>query len=122
MEEKFTLLFQSVLNLGGELSVPVKVMSLPTVVIVHGNQQPQAEFTIFWDNSFAEVVSTTVEGEGAGLWYMVAQSSCVLFTSLTISPPSLLPPSSVLPLSSLSLSFFPPPSAHRTGSHLSPEM
>ena len=64
MEEKFTLLFQSVLNLGGELSVPVKVMSLPTVVIVHGNQQPQAEFTIFWDNSFAEVVSTTAEGEG----------------------------------------------------------
>lgn len=96
MEEKFTLLFQSVLNLGGELSVPVKVMSLPTVVIVHGNQQPQAEFTIFWDNSFAEVVSTYPPQLGMSIWLTPfvclftsisnALHPCLLFPSL---PPSL---------------------------------
>ena len=57
MEEKFTLLFQTQVNIGGEINVNIKVMSLPVVVIVHGNQQSQAEFTIFWDNSFAEPVS-----------------------------------------------------------------
>jgi hypothetical protein len=54
MEEKFTLLFQSVLHVGEGINVIVRAMSLPAVVIVHGNQQPQAEFTIFWDNSFSE--------------------------------------------------------------------
>jgi signal transducer and activator of transcription 5B len=29
-------------------------MSLPVVVIVHGNQEPQALATITWDNAFAE--------------------------------------------------------------------
>jgi hypothetical protein len=29
-------------------------MSLPVVVIVHGNQEPQALATITWDNGFAE--------------------------------------------------------------------
>ena len=38
MEEKFTLLFQTQVNIGGEINVNIKVMSLPVVVIVHGNQ------------------------------------------------------------------------------------
>ncbi len=29
-------------------------MSLPVVVIVHGNQEPQALATITWDNAFAD--------------------------------------------------------------------
>jgi signal transducer and activator of transcription 5B len=29
-------------------------MSLPVVVIVHGNQEPQALATITWDNAFGE--------------------------------------------------------------------
>ena len=29
-------------------------LSLPVVVIVHGNQEPQALATITWDNAFAE--------------------------------------------------------------------
>lgn len=29
-------------------------MSLPVVVIVHGNQEPQSWATITWDNSFSQ--------------------------------------------------------------------
>ena len=35
----------------------LQCQSLPVVVIVHVTQQPAAEATIFWDNSFAETVS-----------------------------------------------------------------
>ena len=56
--EKYTMLFQSQLSVGeGELEVNVKTFSHPVVIIVHVSQQPLAEFTIFWDNAFAEVVS-----------------------------------------------------------------
>ena len=34
-----------------------QALSLPVVVIVHVTQQPPAEATIFWDNSFAANVS-----------------------------------------------------------------
>ncbi|XP_065883114.1 signal transducer and activator of transcription 5B-like [Dysidea avara] len=53
-EEKFALLFQSNFSVNGELDVSVKCLSLPVVVVVHGSQQPAAEATIFWDNSFAD--------------------------------------------------------------------
>lgn len=32
-------------------------MSVPVVVTVHGNQQCEAEATVFWENAFAEKVS-----------------------------------------------------------------
>ena len=35
----------------------LQCLSLPVVVVVHGSQQPAAEATIFWDNSFADPVS-----------------------------------------------------------------
>ncbi|XP_019862806.1 PREDICTED: signal transducer and activator of transcription 5B-like, partial [Amphimedon queenslandica] len=55
MEEKFTILFRSKFTIpGDELDIPVMCQSLPVVVIVHVTQQPAAEATIFWDNSFAE--------------------------------------------------------------------
>ena len=38
----------------GELNFQVFTLSLPVVVIVHGNQEPQALATITWDNAFAE--------------------------------------------------------------------
>lgn len=31
-------------------------MSVPVVVTVHGNQQCEAEATVFWENAFAEKV------------------------------------------------------------------
>eukprot|EP00050_Salpingoeca_kvevrii_P015051 m.43100 g.43100 ORF g.43100 m.43100 type:complete len:761 (-) comp6134_c0_seq2:819-3101(-) len=54
-EEKFSLLFKSTFRIaGGELDYCVQQLSLPLVVVVHGNQTPNAEATILWDNAFAE--------------------------------------------------------------------
>ncbi|XP_049786720.1 signal transducer and activator of transcription 5B isoform X3 [Schistocerca cancellata] len=55
MDEKFSLLFQSQFSVGGgELVFQVWTLSLPVVVIVHGNQEPHAHATVTWDNAFAE--------------------------------------------------------------------
>ncbi|KAI1290153.1 Signal transducer and activator of transcription 5A [Halotydeus destructor] len=54
MDEKFALLFQSTFKVGGELAFQVWTLSLPVVVIVHGNQEPHAWATVTWDNAFAE--------------------------------------------------------------------
>lgn len=53
MEEKFSVCFWTDF-LVGELKFQVFTLSLPVVVIVHGNQEPQALATITWDNAFAE--------------------------------------------------------------------
>ena len=53
MEEKFSVLFWTEFTIG-ELNFQVWTLSLPVVVIVHGNQEPQALATITWDNAFAE--------------------------------------------------------------------
>ncbi|XP_054161736.1 signal transducer and activator of transcription 5B-like [Oppia nitens] len=54
MDEKFSLLFQSQFKVGGgELVFQVWTLSLPVVVIVHGNQEPHAWATVTWDNAFA---------------------------------------------------------------------
>lgn len=59
MDEKFALLFQSGFTIGnGELKFSVWALSLPVVVIVHGNQEPQSWATITWDNAFAEINRT----------------------------------------------------------------
>ncbi|XP_046843901.1 signal transducer and activator of transcription 5A-like isoform X2 [Xenia sp. Carnegie-2017] len=54
MDEKSTLVFQAQLHIGGE-KFSVMQLSLPVSVIVHGNQQPEAEGTIFWDNAFSVI-------------------------------------------------------------------
>ncbi|XP_022191583.2 signal transducer and activator of transcription 5B [Nilaparvata lugens] len=55
MDEKFSLLFTSKFTVGGgELVFQVWTLSLPVVVIVHGNQEPHAWATVTWDNAFAE--------------------------------------------------------------------
>ncbi|GBP74210.1 Signal transducer and activator of transcription 5B [Eumeta japonica] len=54
MDEKLTLLFQSEFNVGGgELVFHVWTLSLPVVVIVHGNQEPHGWATVTWDNAFS---------------------------------------------------------------------
>lgn len=54
MDEKFALLFQSTFKIAtGEFSYSVHALSLPVVVIVHGNQEPHAWATVTWDNAFA---------------------------------------------------------------------
>lgn len=52
-EEKSALLFSTQINLGKE-QFNITVMSVPVVVTVHGNQQCDAEATVFWENAFAE--------------------------------------------------------------------
>lgn len=70
MDEKFTLLFVCTLS-GHNFEIKVRIhnlikiylsikhtlqgwtISLPVVVIVHGNQEPQSWATITWDNSFS---------------------------------------------------------------------
>jgi len=51
MEEKFSVYFWTEFQIG-ELKFQVWTLSLPVVVIVHGNQEPQALATITWDNAF----------------------------------------------------------------------
>ena len=53
MEEKSSLLFWTEFQVG-ELRFQVWTLSLPVVVTVHGNQEPQALATITWDNAFSE--------------------------------------------------------------------
>merc|ERR1719219_1297861 len=53
MEEKSSLLFWTEFQVG-ELRFQVWTLSLPVVVTVHGNQEPQALATITWDNAFAQ--------------------------------------------------------------------
>ncbi|XP_033625376.1 signal transducer and activator of transcription 5B-like isoform X2 [Asterias rubens] len=54
-EEKFTVLYQCKFTVSsGELAFKVMTLSLPVVVIVHGNQESNALATVLWDNAFAE--------------------------------------------------------------------
>ena len=53
MDEKFSVLFWTEF-LVGDLKFQLWTLSLPVVVIVHGNQEPQALATVTWDNAFAE--------------------------------------------------------------------
>ncbi|CAG0897387.1 unnamed protein product [Darwinula stevensoni] len=55
MDEKFSLLFLSHFKIGGDVLIfQVWTLSLPVVVIVHGNQEPHAWATVSWDNAHAE--------------------------------------------------------------------
>merc|ERR1712062_907651 len=53
MDEKFSVLFWTEFTVG-DLKFQLWTLSLPVVVIVHGNQEPQALATVTWDNAFAE--------------------------------------------------------------------
>lgn len=52
-EEKSALYFSTQITLGKE-QFNIFVMSVPVVVTVHGNQQCDAEATVFWENAFSE--------------------------------------------------------------------
>ncbi|XP_062975283.1 signal transducer and activator of transcription 6 [Elgaria multicarinata webbii] len=54
-EEKCAILFSANVSLGpNETNFHLQALSLPIVVIVHGNQDNNAKATILWDNAFAE--------------------------------------------------------------------
>uniref|UniRef100_A0A8C5SEP0 Signal transducer and activator of transcription 6 n=2 Tax=Laticauda laticaudata TaxID=8630 RepID=A0A8C5SEP0_LATLA len=53
-EEKCAVLFSTTICLGpNQTNFHLKALSLPVVVIVHGNQDNNAKATILWDNAFA---------------------------------------------------------------------
>ncbi|XP_061470602.1 signal transducer and activator of transcription 6 isoform X2 [Rhineura floridana] len=53
-EEKCAILFSASVNLGpNKTTFHLQALSLPVVVIVHGNQENNAKATILWDNAFA---------------------------------------------------------------------
>uniref|UniRef100_A0A8C9P4T0 Signal transducer and activator of transcription n=1 Tax=Spermophilus dauricus TaxID=99837 RepID=A0A8C9P4T0_SPEDA len=55
-EEKCAVLFSTSFVLGpNKLPIQLQVLSLPLVVIVHGNQDNNAKATILWDNAFSEM-------------------------------------------------------------------
>ncbi|CAB3370071.1 Hypothetical predicted protein [Cloeon dipterum] len=84
MDEKFALLFQSQFNVGGgELVFQVWTLSLPVVVIVHGNQEPHAWATVTWDNAFAEAGRPPFTVPEKVPWHAVAEALNMKFKSST---------------------------------------
>ncbi|KDR18762.1 hypothetical protein L798_06440 [Zootermopsis nevadensis] len=84
MDEKFSLLFQSQFSVGGgELVFQVWTLSLPVVVIVHGNQEPHAWATVTWDNAFAEPGRIPFAVPDKVAWLQVADALNMKFKAAT---------------------------------------
>lgn len=58
-------------------------MSLPAVVIVHGNQEPQSWATITWDNAFSEVSRIPFAVVDRVPWQRMANALNMKFTCQT---------------------------------------
>jgi len=80
MEEKFSVLFWTEFQVG-ELKFQVWTLSLPVVVIVHGNQEPQALATITWDNAFADWGRPPFRVPEKVSWAQMAEALNVKWTS-----------------------------------------
>ncbi|CAG9825338.1 unnamed protein product [Phaedon cochleariae] len=84
MDEKFSLLFQSQFSVGGgELMFQVWTLSLPVVVIVHGNQDPHAVATVTWDNAFSESGRVPFAVPDRVPWNKVAEMLSLKFRAAT---------------------------------------
>ncbi|XP_035216384.1 signal transducer and activator of transcription 5B-like isoform X1 [Stegodyphus dumicola] len=84
MDEKFSLLFKSEFKVGGgELVFQVWTLSLPVVVIVHGNQEPHAWATVTWDNAFAEPGRVPFQVPEKVSWSEVAEVLSTKFKAAT---------------------------------------
>ncbi|KAL0858580.1 hypothetical protein ABMA27_012425 [Loxostege sticticalis] len=84
MDEKLTLLFQSQFNVGGgELVFQVWTLSLPVVVIVHGNQEPHGWATVTWDNAFSPPGRVPFAVPDKVSWGQLAETLRIKFYSAT---------------------------------------
>ncbi|XP_049884106.1 signal transducer and activator of transcription 5B isoform X2 [Pectinophora gossypiella] len=84
MDEKLTLLFQSEFNVGGgELVFQVWTLSLPVVVIVHGNQEPHGWATVTWDNAFSPQGRVPFQVPDKVTWLQLAETLRIKFCSQT---------------------------------------
>ena len=78
------MFFQSQFSVGGgELVFQVWTLSLPVVVIVHGNQEPHAWATVTWDNAFAEPGRVPFAVPDKVPWSQVAEALNVKFKAAT---------------------------------------
>jgi hypothetical protein len=57
-----------------ELVFYVRTLSLPVVVIVHGNQEANAAASILWDNAFSEHHRVPFKVPEHVKWYQLAQT------------------------------------------------
>ncbi|EGD83476.1 STAT5A/MGF protein [Salpingoeca rosetta] len=72
-EQKFSICFRVTVTLpGGDSVYLLQELSLPVVVVVHGNQVPGAEATVLWDNAFALPGRLGLETEQAVQWQQLA--------------------------------------------------
>lgn len=58
-------------------------MSLPVVVIVHGNQDPHAWATVIWDNAFAKLGRIPFNVPDKVPWRSVAEAINMKFSAAT---------------------------------------
>ena len=78
MEEKFSIVFWTEFVMGeGELKFQLWTLSTPVVVIVHGNQEPQALATVTWDNAFAESMRSPFVVTDKVTWGQVSRKPIV---------------------------------------------
>jgi signal transducer and activator of transcription 5B len=64
----------------------VWTLSLPVVVIVHGNQEPHAWATVTWDNAFAEPGRIPFAVPDKVVWLQVADALNMKFKAATGRP------------------------------------
>ncbi|XP_048520808.1 signal transducer and activator of transcription 5B isoform X3 [Dendroctonus ponderosae] len=84
MDEKFSLLFKSQFAIGGgQMVYQVWTLSLPVVVIVHGNQEPHAWATVTWDNAFSESNRTPFQVPDKVPWSKVRETLSQKFKAAT---------------------------------------
>ncbi|XP_016981466.2 signal transducer and transcription activator isoform X2 [Drosophila rhopaloa] len=82
MDEKFSLLFYTTTTVS-DFQMRVWTLSLPVVVIVHGNQEPQSWATITWDNAFAERVRDPFIITDRVTWAQLSVALNIKFASCT---------------------------------------
>uniref|UniRef100_A0A8C5MGU2 Signal transducer and activator of transcription n=1 Tax=Leptobrachium leishanense TaxID=445787 RepID=A0A8C5MGU2_9ANUR len=90
-EEKCAILFVAEINLNSSnVTYVIQALSMPVVVIVHGNQDNNAKATILWDNAFAEVERRPFFVEERVPWAKMCQTLNLKFVSEVGSKQGLL--------------------------------
>ncbi|XP_071991018.1 signal transducer and activator of transcription 6 isoform X2 [Engystomops pustulosus] len=79
-EEKCAILFSADIHFRGSIYT-IQALSLPVVVIVHGNQDNNAKATILWDNAFSETVRRPFYVEEKVPWIRMCKTLKMKFMS-----------------------------------------
>ncbi|XP_067618108.1 signal transducer and transcription activator isoform X2 [Eurosta solidaginis] len=82
MDEKFSLLFFTTVVFN-EFKISCWTLSLPVVVIVHGNQEPQSWATITWDNAFSDITREPFQVPEKVRWEQLSVALNTKFGSAT---------------------------------------